>query len=262
MYIQAALGFRASYYSCRNPTYPETNNRLSAFNRMSMNSPLPPVNAFSSPIPGELKLHPVRRTRDSRLSGRLLHPDQLDLEHQRGARREDAPRPALTVGQLGQDDQLGLPADPDQGNALLPALDDPPGSPPCIPPSPRRHASAGSRGRESGYGGTGRGAIGSPSGAGIPLRGTLGARSMVFEMTAKHGRARRFLLLFLRVLPSFAVRISLPSVEMAREAKPERIWPLRGYRATSFPPAPRTRPARRPRPCGAGHSRPGTVHPG
>src|SRR5260370_25603120 len=51
-------------------------------------------------------------------------PEQLDLEDQRGAGRDDAARAAVAVPQVRGDDQLALAAHLHGDDALVPALDD------------------------------------------------------------------------------------------------------------------------------------------
>src|SRR5262249_16993575 len=51
-------------------------------------------------------------------------PEQLDLEDERGARRDHAARAALTVAQMGRDAELARAAHPHRAGAFVPALDD------------------------------------------------------------------------------------------------------------------------------------------
>src|SRR5690242_12581214 len=55
----------------------------------------------------------------------LLHPEQFDVEHQRGIRgNEPAAYAARTIAERGRNDQRALAADLHRGNAFVPALDD------------------------------------------------------------------------------------------------------------------------------------------
>src|SRR5712671_6009833 len=59
-------------------------------------------------------------------SGRapLLRSEQIDVEHQRGARRDVAAGAARAIAQVRRNDQRALAADMHGGEAFVPALDD------------------------------------------------------------------------------------------------------------------------------------------
>src|SRR6202521_2250729 len=59
-------------------------------------------------------------------SGRapLRHAEQIDVEHQRGARRDVAAGAARAIAQVRRNDQRALAADMHGGEAFVPALDD------------------------------------------------------------------------------------------------------------------------------------------
>src|SRR6202158_1960621 len=54
----------------------------------------------------------------------LLHTEQIDVEHQRGARRDVAAGAARAIAQVRRNDQRALAADMHGGEAFVPALDD------------------------------------------------------------------------------------------------------------------------------------------
>jgi hypothetical protein len=54
----------------------------------------------------------------------LLHAEQIDVEYQRGARRDDATGAARAIAQVRRNDQRALAADMRGGDAFVPALDD------------------------------------------------------------------------------------------------------------------------------------------
>src|SRR5271168_801788 len=54
----------------------------------------------------------------------LLHAEQIYVEHQRGARRNDAAGAARAIAQVRRNDQRALAADMHGGDAFVPALDD------------------------------------------------------------------------------------------------------------------------------------------
>src|SRR6266851_1632314 len=58
----------------------------------------------------------------------LLHAEQLDIEHQRGVRWDHPAGAARAIAEFGRDDQGALAADLHAGDALVPALDDLPGT--------------------------------------------------------------------------------------------------------------------------------------
>jgi hypothetical protein len=54
----------------------------------------------------------------------LLHAEQIDIEDQHGARRNDATGAARAIAQVRRNDQRALAADMHSGEAFIPALDD------------------------------------------------------------------------------------------------------------------------------------------
>src|SRR5258708_31669043 len=54
----------------------------------------------------------------------LLHAEQIDVEHQRGARRDVAAGAARAIAEVRRNDQRALAADMHGGEAFVPALDD------------------------------------------------------------------------------------------------------------------------------------------
>ena len=57
---------------------------------------------------------------------RLLHVDELDVEHKRGVRRDHRREPAFPVSEMWWNGELTLAADLHPHNALVPSLDDHP----------------------------------------------------------------------------------------------------------------------------------------
>src|ERR1700678_561253 len=68
----------------------------------------------------------ARRSSLTRPAGEreLLNAEQIDLEDQRGARRDDAAGAARAIAQVRRNDQRALTADMHGGDAFVPALDD------------------------------------------------------------------------------------------------------------------------------------------
>src|SRR4051812_21594111 len=52
-----------------------------------------------------------------------IHLQELDIEHQRGVGRDDAPGAAGAIAEIGRDDQGALAADFHAGDTLVPTLD-------------------------------------------------------------------------------------------------------------------------------------------
>src|SRR6185312_11496004 len=65
-----------------------------------------------------------RRTRPASRCSRLFHGQELDVEHQRRVRWDDAAGAGRAVAERGRDDQGALAADLHRSDALVPALDD------------------------------------------------------------------------------------------------------------------------------------------
>src|SRR5262245_64087141 len=97
----------------RSSTTGPTRRRTSSFRRRS---------SLKKPTTGSRTLSSPSSNESGRRSGRL-HGEELDLEDERGAGRDDAAGAALAVAQVRGNDQLALAAHLHGAHAFVPALD-------------------------------------------------------------------------------------------------------------------------------------------